>query len=329
MKKKILVIINKDVNSGPNIIARGITKNSNDQSGFTIDEHILRRQGESLFKSLKRLFNRVKNNKYSILHSHCLFPDIFSSLVAFMFGVKHLSTIHNIPKEDYLLRYGNYKGFIIYMMHIFFLFLLTSKLICISDAVKSSLPVFLRRKSVVIYNFVDEKYFTNLISENINLFYCGHFSKLKDPSFIISNVSVSDGDFKFMLFGDGELLEPCKDLVSNDNRFNFKGRSALNYLSYTREGILIHSSNTEGFCLAVAEALAANMKVLVPNIDVFIEFKDKLKLSNIYIYEKGSSSSFKNELNRALNSEFINQNNIDYLKISRFKNEIFKLYENV
>ncbi|WP_305420189.1 glycosyltransferase [Photobacterium leiognathi] len=327
MKKKILVIINKNINSGPNTVARGaVIGDSVDSNECIIDEHILRDKNESLCSSFIRLYKKVKINDYDILHSHCLLPDIFSSSVSFLLGRKHISTVHNIPNEDYIFRYGRLKGFTMYLLHLFFLTMMSDKLICISNTVMNSLPLLLRNKSLVIHNFVDNKFFQSSCTEQIELFYCGHFSALKDPSFIINNISSYDINFKFTLFGDGDLLDYCKGLVVDDSRFDFRGRCEDNYLSYKREGIFIHSSNTEGFCLAVAEALASNMKVVVPNIEVFNEFKNTLGFSNIYIYERGSSSSFNDTLNQALNSKFIQPNNIDYLRLYRFKKELYKLY---
>lgn len=323
--KKVLVVINKDINSGPNFIAKGVISDEYD----SLFLHVFREKGLCLLSCFINLLRRIRLKPYNIVHSHSFYPDLFSGLASLLnFRLKHISTIHNLPNEDYIIRYGKIKGYILLLSHYFIYIFLTNKVICISKSVQDSLPYVIRRKSIVIYNYISEDFKpTKDYSENNKIFYCGHFSKLKKPDFIIKNVMHSDFDFIFRLFGEGELKEKCQKMVENDSRFIFEGRRNDVSKFYYSGSLLIHSSNTEGFCLSVVEALASNMKVLVPNLSVFLEMKYDLGLRNIFIYEQGNSASFKSNLNEAIKSSVVVDDKVKYFYVSRFKSEHYKIYD--
>lgn len=328
-KNKVLVILNRDKQSGPNSIAEGMLSTCYPINDVQIKKHVFRNSNESLVSSILRLVKSLKFGHFSIVHTHSFVTDIICSVLAFIFSFSHVITVHNIPREDYLFRYGKFKGSILVFFHTFFMSLKCSRLVCISNTVRNELPHKLKKKSIVIHNFVSDPFFNKNHGEYKKLFYCGHFSKLKDPTFLIDSLKNSKLNFEFELFGDGELLNPCRELVEHDRRFNFHGRTTEIAKYYQYNGILIHSSNTEGFCLAVAEALASNMKVLVPDLKIFYEFKDDLHFSNIYIYKSGNVSSFEKAFSNAFSSTLVPPSNVEYLRHERFFMEHIKLYKSI
>ncbi|PMO17535.1 glycosyltransferase family 4 protein [Vibrio sp. 10N.222.54.B6] len=325
-KKKVLIVVNRNVRTGPNTIARGMLGYDESSDEFSIEEHCFRNNQENLISSIKRLYKKVFSGGFSIVHTHSLLADAICALLSIFGGFEHIATVHNVASEDYILRYGRAKGIALVCVHYFIFLSPNTRLVCISHTVFSNLPKLLRNKSFVIHNFVADEFFNLSVGVENRLFYCGHFSALKDPTFLIENVKKLDLDFDFELFGDGELLSDCKALVRNDSRFIFNGRSNEVYKYYQEGGLLIHTSNSEGFCLAVAEALASNMKVLVPDLEIFREFSNELKFVNIFFYKHGNKESFSDSLNLAVNTKLLAPRNLGYLKRKRFYDDHVAYY---
>lgn len=226
----------------------------------------------------------VTDNGYDIIHSHCFFPDLVNSLS----GVHNtkVSTIHNIPHEDYLIRYGKIKGLILLRLHMLILYGMNAN-ICISHVVKNSLPSGLRKE--VIYNPVRDWFVSGAKKSKYTIVYCGHFSELKNPVSIINALKIVDLDFDFIALGDGKMLDSCKNLVNNDSRFSFMGRVDNVHDYFETSHCLIHFSKTEGFCLSAVEALVSDMYVITNDLPVFSEISSLLPEKRIHILNNASS----------------------------------------
>lgn len=312
---KIVYILNKSVLSGPNIVAltnaEQLNRMGHDvsvlfvKSGTTLYEHfpflenvrVVNIDKSNLFASFKKLRNEISKLRPDIIHSHCFIPDLLNvglKLLSLSKITKYVTTVHNIPAEDYCIRYGIFKGRLLLLAHEL-LISLFDKVVCISDTVKDNLK---SKNTHVIYNPVRYPFFDDSKQYNSSLViaYCGHFSKLKNPMKIIVHLMNSSVDFKFLGIGDGPLLLECKKLVEADERFIFTGRVEDVHNYYKKANCLIHFSQTEGFCLSVAEALASEMYVITNDVPVFSELKNKLRADSIYILNELDQSSIDNAL---------------------------------
>lgn len=299
-KMNVAFLLNKSVISGPNIVAL-----SNARSLLALDikvtviflygdkeiekEYPFLKSIDCLYlnASKKNMLSKVNTaiNKYQIdiVHSHGFFPDFYN---AFSKANVKFTTVHNIPHEDYLLRYGALKGKLLTTLHK----LVMSKIkniVCISETVCSVLPASFNKH--VIYNPVREDFFAlgyhkiKQVKKNPTFLYCGHFTSLKNPVKMITALKEIDKDFKMICLGDGPLLNECKAMVSSDCRFDFIGRTNNVPLYFQQSDFLLHFSKTEGFCLSVAEALVSGMEVIVNNIPIFHELKKNLDINEMHI----------------------------------------------
>ena len=312
---KIVYILNKSVLSGPNIVAltnaEQLNRMGHDvsvlfvKSGTSLHEHfpflesirVVSLDKSNLFARFKKLRDEISKLRPDIIHSHCFIPDLLNiglKLLSPSKMVKHITTVHNIPAEDYCIRYGLFKGRLLLSVHEF---LISSfdKVICISETVQGNLKT---NNTHVIYNPVRYSFFDSSKEYHSNLViaYCGHFSRLKNPMKIIMHLMNSNVDFKFLGIGDGPLLLECKKIVETDKRFTFTGRVEDVHNYYKKANCLIHFSQTEGFCLSVAEALASEMYVITNDVPVFSELKNKLHAESIYILNNLEQSSIDNAL---------------------------------
>lgn len=317
---KILIMLNKSEITGPNIVAL-TNAGALYQLGCDVRIVFLRKGidlsksfsflkyarhytlPEGFFNKVKSLNELVKNFEPEIIHSHCFFPDVFNFLISLnLKKIKpavRITTVHNIPTEDYLIRYGKSKGKLLLLAHD--LILRSFKhVICISQYVSDSLTKIDENKKTVIYNPVSD--FFNVTSpkpkDKLTIIYCGHFTSLKNPLFIIQVLSSINLEFEFIGLGDGELLSICKEKVHKDKRFKFAGRVNNVYDYFKKAHCLIHFSQTEGFCLSVAEALSSEMYVISNDLPVFFELKKYFSANNFYILD--TNENIKDKLKSAL-----------------------------
>lgn len=296
----VALLLNKSVISGPNIVA---LSNAESLLSFGIEVTVIFLYGNKeieneypflkkinclyLNVSKRKMLSEVNSaiNKYQIdiVHSHGFFPDLYNA-----FSKAHLkfTTVHNIPHEDYLLRYGTLKGKVLTGLHKLIMRKIKN-IICISETVSSFLPASFNK--YVIYNPVRNAFFDLGLSKKkpANAFptflYCGHFTFLKNPVNMIAALKEIDKDFKMICLGDGPLLNECKAMVRSDHRFNFIGRTNNVPFYFQQSDFLLHFSKTEGFCLSVAEALVSGMEAIVNDIPIFHELKKNLDISEMHI----------------------------------------------
>lgn len=308
---KVAYLLNKSIISGPNIVA---LSNAESLLSLGVDITVIFLYGNQDIEDsypflkkinciylnaskkniLKKVNDVINKNRIDIVHSHGFFPDFYN---AFSKAKIKFTTIHNIPHEDYLLRYGSLKGTILNELHKIIMRKIKN-IICISETVFSVLSTALNKN--VIYNPVRNIFFD--IGKNKKdksnrmptFLYCGHFTYLKNPEEMIIALKDINKEFKMICVGDGPLLKKCKEIVISDPRFIFIGRKNNVPLYFEQSDILLHFSKTEGFCLSVAEALVSGMKVIVNDIPIFRELKSKFDIHEMNIIDK------KNEIKQSV-----------------------------
>lgn len=299
-KMNVAFLLNKSVISGPNIVA---LSNAESLLSLGIKVTVIFLYGNkeiendypflkninclyinaSRKKILSEVNDAINKHQIDIVHSHGFFPDFYN---AFSKAPLKFTTVHNIPHEDYSLRYGKLKGRVLTELHKLIMYKIKN-VICISETVFSVLPAAFNKH--VIYNPVRDAFF-DLGQKKIKqanalptFLYCGHFSSLKNPTKMIAALKEIDKDFRMICLGDGPLLNECKDMVSSDSRFDFIGRTNNVPFYFQQSDFLLHFSKTEGFCLSVAEALVSGMEVIVNDIPIFHELKKNLDISEMHI----------------------------------------------
>lgn len=292
---KICYILNRSIVSGPNIVALSNLEKIHE---FGNNVHLIFLKGnnsiENSYPFLKNIkvtyINKsllgciltvrqyIQHWNFDIVHSHCFYPDLINIMTGFH-KVK-LSTIHNVPCEDYLIRYGNLKGWLLLKIHLLLLRHIQMN-ICISNVVKMSLPDKLKKH--VIYNPVRSIFRPKEKNSRLTILYCGHLSYLKNPLSIIKSLKNLDLDFDFIALGEGEMLHNCKELVNEDPRFSFLGRVENVHDYFSTAHCLIHFSQTEGFCLSVAEALVSGMHVITNDLPIFAEINAMVPDNKMFV----------------------------------------------
>ena len=288
------------------------------------------------FFSLIKLILSFKKNKY-VIHSSGIIPDIINSLIAVIFpkNLTPISTIRNIPWEDYNFKYGFFGN---YLSAFHLIFLRKLKLICCSyelyNVFKNSDLKF--RK---LY-YVDNCCSLESNPKDLHL-YKGDFSikkgklKLFTLSPIINRKQVLetvilfksiDFDFHFDIYGSGDQVDSLLNLIKNDTRFKYHGYLKNNMINYHEYDALVSLSLSEGLPNSVIESLFKGIYVILSPIGphkYLSNFSRKVKiLKNI------------NKKDIILHLKFIFENRNNYVDVDKIRKyfgreRMLKEYHNI
>lgn len=275
-------------------------------------------QGLFLAKSYVQKF--IKENKINIVHTHGFRADGLMSKIS---DVKSVSTLHNYPFYDYMMRYGNLKGFLMATLHLKYISKLNKPLACS----KSVSIIFQKEKNLsidYIQNGTDTSRFINLYKNvfkkklNINakniFISVGHLASGKDPLTIIrafKKVNLKDSLLIFL--GDGELKEECFDEIKDDSNIKLIGRVNNVHEYLGASDYFISASLAEGLPNAVLEAMACGLPCVLSNIPPHVE---------IHEINRNSSLLFETKDVQGLSKKIIEIINSDYETMSKASKEI-------
>ena len=236
--------------------------------------------------------SHIDFNKYDIVHTHGLRPNIFVFLHKPYKKIKTLfiTTFHNYVFEDFVLKYGRIKG---YLGGYLFLFtaIRHDRIIALSkDAMIYYKKWYRANKLYYIYNtrIIDiNEHLTSEEESEIKNFKgnstligvnCSIHPR-KGLDLLIKAMQQLPNNYKLFVAGDGvdyhKMVQLVKDLNIED-RVLLAGRKskAHRYLAYY--DIYAIPSRSEGFPLSLLEAACFGKKVVCSDIPVFKEtFSDK------------------------------------------------------
>jgi glycosyltransferase involved in cell wall biosynthesis len=222
---------------------------------------------------------------FDIIHTNGIRPDLF----AFLYRKKiryHISTIHNFVFEDLRFTYNKLISWFFGKIWLI-IWNRADKLICVSRTMKSYYSRwFSLAKIGVIYNGIEET--DNSLSPNIDVIRSindfhsqglkvlgsvGILTKRKGIDQVMHLVA-ADNRLAFVIIGEGkELLNliNLSEKLNITNRCLFCGfrNNAVNYVRYF--DLFIMPSRSEGFGLALIEAVQQRVPVICSDIPVFNE----------------------------------------------------------
>jgi glycosyltransferase involved in cell wall biosynthesis len=251
---------------------------------------------------------------FDIIHTNGIRPDLF----AFIHRKKikyHISTIHNFVFEDLYFTYNRLVSSIFGIIWII-LWNRADILVCVSTALKSYYSRwFNNEKLVVIHNGIGE-YNKSLLAEQrfidkIDNFHSSGFTIIGFSGILTRRKGVDQvlrllslkADFAFVIIGDGSelhaLTQQAKCLNVSD-RCLFCGlqENAVRYFRYF--DLFIMPSRSEGFGLALIEAVQQRIPVVCSDLKVF---KEILSDSEAYFFKTDDMDSLIVAVNNAVNDK--------------------------
>lgn len=288
-KIRIAIIIPRLAALGPVFVMQNLVNSLYDDKVFSITVFYLDSKVASNVrmsvpvKQLKR--EKFQFNDFDIIHTNGIRPDLF----AYQNRKKikyHISTIHNFVFEDLGFTYNKLISFLIGNMWLL-LWKRADKLVCVSNSMKTHYSKwFSSSKLEVIYNGIaeiDKNHVTdNDVIRTIKKFKsrelkvvgtAGILTRRKGFEQILHLVS-ADKSLAAVIIGEGKELSNLRHLseaLNISERCEFCGfrSNAVVYFKYF--DLFIMPSKSEGFGLALIEAVQQRVRVICSDIGVFRE----------------------------------------------------------
>lgn len=283
-------------------------------SKYAIETLILQGRDTPSFSSIKLLIDFIKSRKISVVHSHLPAADIIGGIVANICGIPALSTIHAL----YYYKGGIKKR----ILSIFYrgAYYLHKSVIAVSNTVKKDIIfrtglTVTSDKVTVIYNGVKEpidivqpvtiKGILHIGEKEQIVGMIGRMNRLKGFHILLNAIPMvlsRHPNTRFILIGDGEekenLEKQAKDMRIAD-RLIFIGYTpdVYNYIQVME--VVVLSSLSEGFGLAVVEAMTLKKPVVASNIPAVAEIVNDNETG--FLFAPGNSDELAERVLRLLN----------------------------
>ena len=327
---QLLSIINSNqINSG---IYLFLIKKKSRYLKYNLNKNII------IISNLYKLILIIYRSKSKIIcHSSGFKSDILNLfLKIFSLGkIKPVSTLRNIPWEDYPLLYGSC-GYLYSLVHL--LFLSNLNVICCSKPVykiyKTSFlcsirSTFIDNACAIEFPKLELKKKSYPL-KNFRLISLAPLVKRKQIVELIKLLDYSNHDFYLDIYGEGNLKFEIEKLCQTRENISFKGYKHIKSIDLDIYDAVISLSLSEGLPNSIIEFIVSGKYAIVSDIPAHIYLKKFC--SNVLIFNKNSLSS----LNRALKQvkrlppnklEFAKARN--YFSMNRMIKEYHKYYEDL
>jgi glycosyltransferase involved in cell wall biosynthesis len=305
-KIRIAIIIPHLSALGPVLVIQNLVNSLSDNNSLSIKVFYLdNKVGNNIQMSVP--VERLNRKKflfadYDIIHTNGIRPDLFG----FRNRKKikcHISTIHNFVFEDLAFTYNLFISILFGNIWLFS-WMRTDKLVCVSKAMKTYYSKwFPESKMEVIYNGIPEsgnhhmpdadviQLIQKFHSNGLKVLGCvGILTKRKGIDQVL-NLIASEAGFATVIIGDGRELSNLKQLSEKlhiSDRCEFCGfrSNATGYLKYF--DLFIMPSRSEGFGIALIEAIQQKIPVICSDIPVF---KELFSYNEVTFFELGDLGS--------------------------------------
>lgn len=297
-----------------------------------INVHDLNYRGKfDLPQMLMRLRSVIKKGKYNIIHSHLPHAGLYTALVC-PTDIPHIHTIHS----TYSLNKKNRNTLLNYIDRKLLLEKRNAKIIVISEYNKEDLlrDIKFKGEVFVLNNFIEDKYFSNTApnrtrEENcLKVIAVGNLTDSKNYKYIVEIFShLKDKNIFLDIFGNGDV-EKYKQVLNQNNitSITFMGAVPNIYDHIKDYDLFIMASKYEGFGLAVFEAMASGVPVIISNIP---SLRTLVKNHAIYFDlndAKGAAERLVKILNEEIDAQSLVADAKNYAaKIAKRENYIYQL----
>lgn len=237
---------------------------------------------------------------FDIIHTTMLKPDLYGALHTKKFKGKVVSSLHNELVEDLRYNYNPIMALLLSKLWRFALSRLNNKIFSSyaqRNYYKDIIKVDSERSSIIPYGIrithskiEKENYRFDqleiLKSKYTVLGSCGMLIKRKGFEQIIEFLKTNQ-DMCFFLIGNGPELESLQTLASDlevSDRIVFLGFQDDHLKYYRFFDIYVHASYSEGFGLAMLEALALGLPLVCSDLPIY---KDHFDSHNVSLFIAG------------------------------------------
>lgn len=220
----------------------------------------------------KQLIKIFRDNEFEFVHTQAALASVLTRLIAPLFGVKILYTIHGMQfsKESSLLRW------IFFFPIEWVLSIVTYATIVINEDDERIVKKYFFTKCFRVNGVgIDYSYFSingkfKTQKAGRVLITVGELSKRKNQKMVIQALShLKQYDWEYLVVGIGPMQDELKELVKSmdmEDRINFMGYSEDIVGLYQKADVAIFASYLEGLLTAGMEAMAAGIPSVYSNV---------------------------------------------------------------
>lgn len=240
----------------------------------------------------------INKGSFDVIHTHGLVPDILSSRLNT--NANRISTVHNIMFQDYLEAYGKMKSGVFIRLHLHALRKLNVA-VCCSKSVYDATAVHLNN-AVFIRNGIGKTAAkTDITRKDLGIpnrstvyIYVGQLRKRKNIVWLIKQFHQYHLPDEYLLvLGRGDEEYNCRKYEDANIRILGFTSDPISYLKLA--DVYLSASESEGFSIAVLEALDNGLALLVSDIN---PHKEVFHIHpELYIGEYFSPDQFEEKLN--------------------------------
>jgi glycosyltransferase involved in cell wall biosynthesis len=262
-------------------------------------------------KPEKLIWNRFRFSDFDIIHTNGIRPDLFAYLNRRKIKY-HISTIHSFVFTDLKFSYNRFVSSVFGNVWLL-LWKRSDKLVCVSNALKKEYCKYLPESKIrVIYNGIAESSETgntdkdiirqieSFRSRGLKVIGCSCIlTRIKGIDQVLSMIA-TEKDFAVIIIGNGK---DYTKLVSLSMELNISGRvmfcgfrrNAVRYFRYF--DCFLMPSRSEGFGLALIEAVQQKVPVVCSDVEVFHELFNN---DEVTFFELENINSLCNALRTAI-----------------------------
>ncbi len=239
----------------------------------------------------KKLKEIVKSINPYIIHSHGYRADLLSG--RYLMGYKRVNTIHNYAPYDYKMQYGKVLGAYMAKRHVNTLSKLDYPIAC-SQFIKNKLEQHNIKVDAVQNGIDKDKY--SLATEKLTIVSVGALIDRKDPLTVLKgfNESKLKDEMQLVLVGEGPLFEQCKAKNLQSVILTGKVNNVHEYLKAA--DVFISASKAEGLPMAVLEAMASGLMLILSDIEPHKELAGNNSAIS-HIFKLGDTEELSNIIN--------------------------------
>lgn len=326
---KVLIVTSEYKYSGPNNVIRSLCQGIHQQNDTETHVFALReKHDERYVKELSALdvfIHKCQSRfvlfsliflllklKPDAINTHGIRADVYIWLISLFVKLKVVTTVHNVPMEDYTHRYGKRIAKMMLLIH--FRVFRSKRIVkvAVSQNVANRLLEQGAENVKVIYNGVSAGDYIpvdkatkertclslKLNHERKKIVFCGHLTPLKDP-LILASVAEQFSTIDFIFLGSGELhqaLSNCSANVKVLGRVN----NVADYLAVS--DIFVMPSLTEGMPMALIEAFLMNLPAICSDIPIFKEIS-QIEGLNMYLFNVSNERALIKAIDKAVKFE--------------------------
>jgi glycosyltransferase involved in cell wall biosynthesis len=215
--------------------------------------------------TISKIGNYLSKNEFSLLVSQGVVSNAYARVVSLFYKIPNLVTVHSSLEDDYsniIIRF-------IYQVIDFIGIFATKKYIAVSKFIKTKLKSLSisSKKIKVIYNGIDFKNPAPRQRRRLVIGSVGRLHPVKGFDILIQAFSLLENQrLRLKIAGEGGELDKLKELAKSlglQDRVEFVGFQSDIDGFLDSIDVYVQSSRSEGFGLAVVEAMSRELPVVV------------------------------------------------------------------